>query len=100
MKTSIREGSQTMSLSGSLEIYDAEETRQAILAHLGTVQELVLDLSGVESCDVAGAQILCAARQSAVLAGKPYRFEPINSGLAEAWTGLGLSLDLFKPSHS
>lgn len=100
MKTSIRDGSQTLSLSGSLEIYDAEETRQAILNHLGNVKELALDLSGVESCDAAGAQILCAARQSAVLAGKPCRFEAVSAGLTEAWTGLGLPLDFFKSSHS
>ena len=94
MKLSTVKSATQLSLSGSLDIYDAEEARQTILGHLETEPELVLDLAGIDACDAAGAQLLCATVKSASQAGKSLRFATVSPAVRECWTALGLSADL------
>jgi anti-anti-sigma factor len=61
-----------VSLAGALEIHHIEAARDALLNHVESSQSLKLDLSGVESCDAAGLQLLLAARVSARVAGKAF----------------------------
>jgi ABC-type transporter Mla MlaB component len=55
---------------------------------------LALDLAAIESCDTAGAQLLVSARRAATVAGKPFACLRVPACVTEAWTLLGLPMDL------
>jgi anti-anti-sigma regulatory factor len=82
-------------LAGSLEIYDAEEVRRALLEGLTTQAAPRIDLRQVETCDAVGAQILWSTRRTAAEAGKPIRFENPAPVIIECWTALGMPADFF-----
>ena len=46
-------------LSGALSIWETADVWQQLRPLLDATDPLVIDLSSVESCDAAGAQILC-----------------------------------------
>ena len=62
--------SNTLRLMGDLDLYNVETAREALLNHLSDKRGLELDLSGVETCDTAGLQVLLAAQRSAVASRK------------------------------
>ncbi len=95
MKISIHPDSGALCLAGALEIYEAESVRQAFVDWLARGSDLVLDLGEVGSCDTAGAQLLCAARQAAVERGKTVRFERVPTNIRENWLSLGLPEEIF-----
>lgn len=68
----MRNETDTLRLAGDLDIYHVEAAREALLAGLTTRPSLELDLSGVETCDAAGLQLLIATQRSAVAAGKSF----------------------------
>ncbi|MBW2107148.1 MAG: STAS domain-containing protein [Deltaproteobacteria bacterium] len=80
----------TLSITGSMTIYDASELRQHLLACLEEHPGMILDLSGVEDCDTAAIQVLCAARKSAELTGKPVSFQQPAGPVIEAAHRAGL----------
>jgi phospholipid transport system transporter-binding protein len=65
---------QTLALSGAITVYTVESHRDHLLEHWHTRADITVDLSGVDACDCAGLQLLCAARKSAVLSGRNLRF--------------------------
>jgi anti-anti-sigma regulatory factor len=81
---------------GSLEIGQAEVLQEELLRVLGSSVEPVLDLSHVESCDAAGAQLLISARKSAELLGKTLRLRDPSPALRQSWERLGLPLVLLE----
>jgi anti-anti-sigma factor len=62
----------TVRLEGDLDIYNVEAARDALTAILRDGHGLDLDLSGVETCDAAGIQLLAAARRSTLAAERPF----------------------------
>ncbi len=83
-------------LGGSLAIYDVEELCQTLLKHLQEQAELILDLSEIAECDAAGAQLLCAARSGAAIAGKRCAFRQVSAVIATCFSDLGLSHNLIE----
>jgi anti-anti-sigma factor len=72
LQLTLQKETHTIQLTGDLDIYNVETTRDALAALLADGQGLDLDLSGVESCDAAGVQLLLAARRSALAAAKTF----------------------------
>lgn len=58
-----------VSLSGELSIDRASELKESLLRAFEGCGELLLDLSGVESADIACIQVLCAAHRLGVKKG-------------------------------
>jgi anti-sigma B factor antagonist len=83
-----------LSLAGSLEIFDAESVRQALLDYLAGATAPVIDLGGVTSCDVAGLQLLCAATKTAAHNGRTIRFQNISEVVVATLRRAGLPQDL------
>ena len=90
MNPCIAQDTGALLLSGSLEIYEVEGLRQVVSDYLAGSSTGVLDLAAVEACDTAGAQLLCAARQGSVRAGKSISFARVSPAVAECWERLGL----------
>ena len=80
--------------AGELDIYEVECARTALLAHFDRHTEIRIDFSGVTACDATGAQLLCAAKKSAVKAGKPLAIE-LSAPIRECLERLGVSAAMF-----
>jgi anti-anti-sigma factor len=78
-------------LNGDLHIADAEALRSVLLSELAAAPELVLDASGVDSCDTASFQLLCSLRKSAERDGKVFRISALSAAMRDASAILGLS---------
>jgi len=78
---------------GDLHISDAEELRSTLLDKLAASPALVLDLSGVDSCDAASFQLLCSLQKSAQRDGKKFHISATSVAIREASASLGLSLE-------
>ena len=86
----------TLCLSGEMDIYQVEPARHALLDHLATHPGIELDLSGVETCDAAGLQLLLAAGRSAGAAGKTFSIKTTVPAVEQCRVELGLEPE--KPS--
>lgn len=90
-----------MAITGAITVYTVESLRDQLLERLNTDCELTVDLSGVDACDCAGLQLLCAARKSAEQTGKPLHFNPVPESILNAARDAGLEtkefLDMPKP---
>lgn len=59
---------------GDLNIFNAAEQAQRLLAALDAGSEVDVDLSGVTEIDSAGVQLMVAAKREALARNKPLRF--------------------------
>jgi anti-anti-sigma regulatory factor len=91
----LRQDDGSVRLQGHLHISDAEELRAALLGGLASDAGLTLDLSGVESCDAAGFQLLCSAQKSARESNKGFHISALPVAMREAAATLGLSVEDF-----
>lgn len=88
-------------LSGALDIYAAGALREILLQQIESTPAVELDLSAVDACDVIALQLLCAARKSAVGAGKRFSVVSPSSAVAEAGVVLGFDLQtISEPQHA
>lgn len=85
----------TLGISGTLDIYAADELRSQLIQSLDSSKGLSIDLSGVDGCDVTAIQLLCAARKSATEASKPFQVTATSSAFDETRSSLGLSSESF-----
>lgn len=91
--TAISEGSNTLKLSGALDIYSAGDLRDLLRQELQARSELTLDLSQVDACDAAGLQIFCSAARTAEEAGKKFRIVHPSAAASHVSDGIGLSVE-------
>jgi anti-anti-sigma regulatory factor len=63
-----------MNLEGSLTIETAEKTRRALLTSLEGTKEALVEVSGIQSIDLAGMQLLIALQKECQGRGIPMRF--------------------------
>ena len=80
-----------LQVAGALDIYSAEALRDALLRPVHSETGLVLDLSGVVSCDVIGLQLLYAARRSCEAYRRPFHVHSVSKPVCEAAAAVGLS---------
>jgi anti-anti-sigma factor len=81
-----------LKLAGALEIRAADELRNALRDLIAEDAAPAVDLSGVESCDTAALQLLCAAQRSSAASGKTLRVAGVSGAVREACEALGLPL--------
>jgi anti-anti-sigma regulatory factor len=79
-------------LGGALTLYTVETVYRECMGRLSTVPDLTLDLSGVDSCDCAGLQFLCAAKKGLSTAPGKVRVENLSEAITAAAEGIGLPL--------
>jgi anti-anti-sigma factor len=87
-------------LAGALDIYAVESARDALLQHVAAKSAVELDLGGIEACDAAGLQLLCAAHNSAVAAGKTFQIRVSAPSVVECGDRLGFPPEAFRPSNA
>jgi anti-anti-sigma factor len=87
----LRQDEDLVRVRGDLHVSDAEELRSTLLGELAASHALVLDLSGVDSCDTASFQLLCSLRKSAERDGKALCISASSAAMHEASLILGLS---------
>lgn len=80
----------TLNITGPVTIYEAAELREDLSACLDEHPGMVLDLGGVEDCDTAAIQVLCAACKSAEHTGKPVSFQHPAKSVIQAAQRAGL----------
>ena len=83
----VKDESGVLKLSGPLEISDAVELQQALRELLDTAAKPVVDLSEVDACDTAALQLLCSARRTAELSGKPYSVRGVPDAIRQCSEG-------------
>jgi anti-anti-sigma factor len=88
----LRQESGVVRVTGDLHISEAEQLRSVLLRELAA-PTLVLELYGVQSCDTASLQLLCALHKSAQRDGKQFRITSASPAVSEAAALLGLSLE-------
>ena len=82
-----------LKVAGGLDVSGAAALRDSLRDWLTEQPELLVDLSGADSCDAAVLQVLCAARKSAARLGKPFQVISPSATLLETSAALGLRLE-------
>lgn len=80
----------SLELAGALDINTADEMRGVLLEYLRQHTDIAVDLSRVESCDAAGAQLLIALEKSAESAGKPFSIFAISDSFVRDYADIGI----------
>ena len=78
---------------GALTIYTVEDLRGEFVARMNSSHDMNLDLSGIDACDSAGVQLLCAARKSAQASNKKFRVVRFSEAVTAAAEGIGLRVE-------
>lgn len=84
-------------LAGGLDLYTAEAAREALLHHLAEKAALELDLGQLETCDVAGLQVLLAARRTARAAARAFVIRVPSSAVEACGALVGVSSEDLSP---
>jgi len=77
-----------------MSIYEVREIYGDLLKSFEKDGELILDLSEVTSCDVAGIQLLYSAKRTAKEKGKGFSFSGASDAVIEAAGGAGIELEI------
>jgi len=92
MASTAPEGTDRLKLAGSLDIAAADELRARLAHYVAAAAEPVIDLSAVEHCDVAGAQLLWAALRTAAHGNKRLTLTGWPEAMERAAASLGLPI--------
>jgi phospholipid transport system transporter-binding protein len=87
-----------LALTGSLDINSVDEVYKVLLKHLEQNDSISVDLSQIESCDTAGAQLLLALGKSTESSGKPFAVVAASEAFVRDCAGLGISMATLAPS--
>ena len=98
MNTSDSAPARALRLDGALDVYTVDAIRQRLLDDLTSHLLGAIDLAAVTACDLAGAQLLIAARLSARARGLDLPVLHPPPSLQETWSKLGLPADFFSAS--
>jgi anti-sigma B factor antagonist len=82
-------------IDGQIDIYSASQLRSTLEDYVRSHEEVVIDLSRVESVDVVGVQLLCSAEKTAAKSGKAFTLTNIPACLVELRKTLGLPESLW-----
>ena len=93
-KLTISSEHDTLRFTGSLDIYSVEAAKTALLEHLASRPALALDLSAVAACDLAGLQVLIAARKGASATGKRFSIGASSEAVRECCALSGVAPEL------
>ncbi|MBK5275102.1 MAG: STAS domain-containing protein [Desulfuromonadales bacterium] len=68
--TAVDPAAQTVRLSGKATVAGAVDLKRVLVEALDSADEVILDVSGITTCDPSFFQLLCAAHQSSAVLGK------------------------------
>ena len=88
-----KDGTVTLKIEGSLSIYEAAAFREELLTCFEKFEDLTLVLNGVDDCDTAGLQLLCAARKTAEATGKTLTVSDAPQPVTDTLQSAGLNPD-------
>ena len=83
-----------ISIKGPMSIYEVREIYGDLLKSFDEDGEIILDLSEVTSCDVAGIQLLYSAKRTAKEKGKRFSLSAVSGAVLEEAARTGIELDL------
>jgi anti-anti-sigma factor len=89
------DASGTVKLSGSLDLYGADQLGEALRLQVERGGDVVLDFESVGGCDVAGAQLLIAAGKTLKARGNRLQIEKTSPGFLESLEQIGLPAQVF-----
>ena len=84
-------------VDGALVIGNVEAWRARLAAQIAGGPGLLIDLATTTALDAFGLQLLCAARRSAVAAGKSFALTGTTAVFAQACAAAGLSAETLNP---
>ena len=84
------QGEVSLELKGALDINTVDEVRKILLENLAQHDSVAVDLSLVEGCDAAGAQLLIALEKSAESAGKSLSILSVSKPFARDCADIGI----------
>jgi len=82
-----------LKFSGTLDIYAVDAARDVLIQHVQNNPRLILDLSEVEECDVAGLQLLFSVRKTIESLCKSLEVKRVSQAIIDACAALGLGMD-------
>lgn len=88
-----KDGQVRLRILESLSIYDVAALRDALLACLEGDNEVIVDLGGVEQCDMAGLQILHSLRKTAAQMKKKVQILDEKGVVLEALEAAGINTE-------
>ncbi len=90
------DASGTVKLSGTLDLYGADQLGEALRLEVERGGDLLLDLESVGGCDVAGAQLLLAAAKTLNARGNRLHVEKTSPGFLESLEQIGLPAEVLQ----
>jgi phospholipid transport system transporter-binding protein len=84
-----------ITVSGPMTVYTVETLRDQFLERLNAGEKLTVDLAGVDACDCAGLQLLCAAHKSVNQSGKGMSLLQVSQAILDAARDAGLDVGEF-----
>lgn len=87
----------SLDLTGAIDIHTVDGIRTVLLEHLRQEGDIVVDLSRVESCDAAGAQLLIALEKSAESAGKQFSIAATSESFVRDCASIGIQFTASAP---
>ena len=92
-----KKGKNLIKIEGPLSIYEVSKLKDELISCLETLDEIVLDLSGVTDCDIAGVQLLCAVRKTVDQRNQSIRIEKASIPVVNVLNSAGMnSEDILK----
>ena len=79
-----------MKIDGALNVYEAAKIHEKMNGIFEKHDGLIIDISGLEECDLTGLQILISARQTAREKGKKFVLENVTRVVVDACSRVGL----------
>lgn len=79
---------------GLLDISSVIELRDALAGHLKRECDLILDLSGVDNCDITALQVLIAMCKSDAVLGTRARIASISKAIVDVCVAIGLPIEV------
>ena len=93
IKREEKDGKALLIVEGPLSIYEAETLRGEMVECFDAYDGLVLDLDGVDECDITGVQLLCSAGKTGTEESKPFSVLRASPPVIEALVQTGLEAE-------
>ncbi len=101
IKREKKDGKALLIVEGSMSIYEGESLRDEMIECFGAYDGLLLDLDGVDECDITGVQLLCSAGKSGTEENKSFSVLRASGPVIEALVQTGLEVEkLLNPTNT
>ena len=88
-----KDGKALLFVKGSMTVYEAENLRDEMVECFSAYDGLMLDLGGVDACDITGVQLLCSAGKTGSEEIKPFSVLRASDPVIEALVRTGFEAE-------